>query len=82
MDTGYALYTIEQIPLDDLDNSIPECQKTCQERDDCNGFVYNPELDKCNLKSRRKNKKTKEGYVAGPKYCASKSILKVVENVQ
>ena len=75
MDTGYALYTIEQIPMDNLDNSIPECQKTCQERDDCNGFVYNRGYDGCYLKSRRKNKKISEGNVAGPKFCASKSIF-------
>ena len=75
MDTAYQLYTKEQIPMDDLDNSIPKCQKTCQERDDCNGFVYNREYDRCHLKSRRNNKKTSEGFVAGPKYCASMSIF-------
>ena len=74
MDTAYQLYTKEQIPMDDLDNSIPKCQKTCQEREDCSGFVYNREYDRCHLKSRRNNKKTSEGFVAGPKYCASKSI--------
>ena len=66
---------MEQIPMDDLDNSIPKCQKSCQENDDCNGFVYNKELGTCNLKSRLNNKKTKEGFVAGPKHCASKIEL-------
>ena len=73
-DSPFADLSLPGKPFSKNTNSASECQRLCQQENNCNYFVFDTKKDWCWLKTNANNQKAQLGSTLGPRYCQNAAI--------